>query len=286
MTACTRRALAATVMLLAGSLGLAACSGGASGSPKPTAAPSSTAASSPGTGGGPQRVGFAPAAQGEIAAISGHTLQVQSTSDQTAVTYTAKTAFTAERTVSLSAIKVGSCIVAMSSSASRASDPLTATTVRVTAASGGNCTGGFGAGRPNGRVLPSGAARPSRFPTGERPSGFPTGLRRSGVAGGGNAFGGLVAGKVTAVSGATITVAAAARAGASSSGSTSSRTVQVTSKTTYTTTGTATSSALRVGLCAVVTGKADTTGTVAATRIALSNKVNGTCTQIFGGRRG
>jgi len=59
----------------------------------------------------------------------------------------------------------------------------------------------------------------------------------------------------------------------------------VTADTTYSQTGPTDASAIQVGLCASVTGTADTTGAVAATAIALSTAGSQGCTTGFG-RRG
>jgi hypothetical protein len=65
-----------------------------------------------------------------------------------------------------------------------------------------------------------------------------------------------------------------------------SRIVTVSATTTYLTTETATKAALVVGQCAVATGSSDSTGTVSATRVAVSPPQNGTCTAGFGRRGG
>lgn len=87
-------------------------------------------------------------------------------------------------------------------------------------------------------------------------------------------FADRVAGKVTKVSGTTITVSGID--GPGTTGSTS-RTVTVTASTTYTDTATTTAKALKVGLCAVVQGSTNSTGAVAARSIALSPKTGGSC---------
>ena len=57
----------------------------------------------------------------------------------------------------------------------------------------------------------------------------------------------------------------------------------VTPTTVYTQTAAAKSSALKVGLCAVAVGTADSTGAVAAKSIALSPATANGCTSGFGG---
>lgn len=228
-----------------------------------------------------------PGTSGTIADISGTTLQVQNQTDgQVAVTYGSTTTFTAQVAASLSDVKVGSCVTvtpvtssSSSSSGSASAGAVTAGAVRITPPQNGSCTGGFGAARggngPSG--LPSG--RPSDLPSGA-PSGAPNGATRSGFFGGTN---GTVA-SVTAT-GFTVTEqrpdfsqsGGRPSAGASPSMTTSTVTVTVDGSTTYSTTKAADSSALAVGKCVTATGQANDTGTVAATRIAVSDPENGQC---------
>ena len=143
VSAVAAAALAITLVAACSSSGAGASSGPTSGS-----ASGSTQPTRPGTGTGRVAGNFGAAASGAIAAISGHTLQVQSSTEQTAVTYTAKTAFTAQRSTTLAAIKVGSCIVATSAAASGTgsstsaapSAPLTAATVELQT---GTCAAGY-----------------------------------------------------------------------------------------------------------------------------------------------
>jgi hypothetical protein len=109
-----------------------------------------------------------------------------------------------------------------------------------------------------------------------------------------------VTGKVTAVSGSSITVsgtgfdgarragsnAPSAGAGSTAAPATKTYTVTVGSATKYTKTGTATSSALVVGQCATARGSSDDTGAITATTIAVSAPVDGGCTAGFGGFAG
>lgn len=258
--------LGATALLIAG------CSGGSAGGATDSQSPSSDGGN---VSNGPNA--FRPAASGVIAAITGRTLQVQSASEQTAVTYSARTKFTAERATDLAAVQVGSCVVATAKTDKTGSSQvrsLTADAVRIEPARNGACGPG-----PSGPV----GAAPSGFPTslpsggvvqGAPPSGAPNGARTM--------LGSAIAGKVTGVHGATITVAMTLP-DQSSAKSNATGTVHVTDATDYTTTVAATHTALKVGQCAVVSGPADSTGTVAATRIALSRKTNGSCNLVVGG---
>ena len=246
---------------------LAACSSSGGGG---TATPATATPANAGGGFGPVA-----AASGEIAQIAGTTVQVQNTNTQTAVTYSGKTTFSISTATTRSAIKVGSCIVATTGSTAGSS----ANSVRIT-----DCArqvGGFGGGP--GRFRPGGAPPsgvPSAFasgarPSGARPSGFPSGA--PGRAGG---FGRAVFGKVSAISGSTITVTPLGRGASGTSGK---QTVQVSSATKYTTTVRTTHKALKVGLCAVVQGATMSNGAVQARSISLSHKSGGTCSAGFPG---
>jgi hypothetical protein len=262
--------LFAAVLLIAG------CSGGSAGGATDSQSPSGNTQNQ---GNAPN--GFRPAASGVIAAISGRTLQVQNATEQTAVTYSASTKFTAERSTNLNAVQVGSCIVATAKSASNGSTQarrLTADAVRIEPARNGHCGGGPGLTRPGG-------APPSSFPTGLPSGAIVQGPPQSGgPTGGRTTIGSAIAGKVTGIDGTTITVATTTPGPSSSSSATQTTgTVHVTDATGYTTTAAATHRALKIGLCAVVSGTADSTGAVAATRIALSRKTNGSCDFVIGG---
>lgn len=263
--ASTRRVLLVLAAGVGGALVLAACSSAAPGpgpSPAAAATTSSAAAGRPGFRG--------PAADGRIAAITGTTMQVQNQqTGQVAVRWTGTTTFTAQVPLAASRITVGACVTA-------AAGPATAngTASAFTAASllvEPTCsTSRLGGPRPAG-------ARPSGFPSGARPSGFPTGARRSGFPGGhGRAF---AVGKVTAVSGATVTIAAR---GFGPAGATRTVTVTLASATRIVTTARATARSLAVGKCITAQGSADPTGTVTATRVQISEPSAGVCATGFG----
>jgi len=286
----------------AGAVTLAACGGGAPGATAGTSAPASaapTAAAQSGAtqGNGQAAGGRRPAASGTIAEVDATTMQVQNQQDgQVAVSWTSKTTFTQQVKVAASSIKAGECVTAIaassgsSSSSSTSTDgPITATTITVSQPVDGQCTGGFGGGG-QGR-LPGGGNRPSDFPTGSAPSGIPSGARPSGAAGGnGFDFGGIASGKVVSASGSKIVVAArtfSGQPGQQSSGSTPSttttnRTVTLTANTRISTQQKATASAVKVGRCASAQGTADSSGTVAATSVSITDAVDGQCTTGFG----
>jgi hypothetical protein len=179
-------------------------------------------------------------------------MQVQSQqAGQVAVAWTSSTTFSQPVTTSLSAIKVGDCVVATAPTGSSTS--FTATTMSVSTPVNGQC-GGAGGGP---------GARPGG---GQRPSGAP-----SGVPGRTGAF---ATGTVSSVSGSTLVIAARQPG---STGSTTNRTVTVGSATQITTQQPTTSQSVKVGLCVTAQGSADSTGTVAATSVRISNPVNGQC---------
>ena len=261
-----------------------------------------------------------PGASGELAAISGNTLQVQSTTAQTAVTYTSATKITDVVAATAADVKVGVCVQARpvvnapasgdggdAAGSGAPTGPITAMSVEISSPVNGECgvaaafpgagAGGFGAGfgggfggaRPSGSRSFDGSPRP-------RPSGSADGTRRGG------AFGRVGAnGQVTSVSAngfvVKVTRFAGNRAGSDPSAASPSApsaspsrtsqliTVTTTSATTYTRNGPATASAFKVGLCVTALGKADDTGAIAATSIALRPKGNSASCG-FGGPNG
>jgi hypothetical protein len=163
--------------------------------------------------------------------------------------------------------------------------PIAAASVEISPAVNGVCSALGGLRTPGAR--PSGA--PGDAP---RPSGAPTFGRTRGQGGGGNGFGGNgfgglgAFGKVTSVSGASFTLESS-RPQNSTAGEDvpTTRTVKTSSATTYTRTQAANAKALALGLCVTALGKADDTGSIAATSIALRPAENGLCSSGFG-RRG
>lgn len=237
---------------------------------------------------------------GLVAAVSDAVAQVQDAESQTAVTWDDATVFRRTTTVTLDAVTVGSCVVAVLPGED--SGDTAATSVAVSEAVDGECSagvdgpwsGGPGEG-PDGAGAPGaedgsgglsslddsggagdGAATP---PEGERPE-MPEGEAPTGPAGG---FGSIVAGRVTGVSGTTLTIEVLDADGASTS-----QTVATSGETAVTTTAVADSSALVVGVCADVQGEADTSGGMAATSITISDPGDDGCTVRggFGGMPG
>ena len=251
-------------------------------------APASSGSSSSSSSGARPARGVRPAAQGTIAALAATSLEVQSPqSGQVTVTFGPKTAFTQTTAAAKASVVVGTCVAAVaarsqssgsaapSTPAPSASPParatsFTAATVVITRPANGTCNGGFGG--LNGSAAPSGA------PSGAFPSGAPSGGFGRGGFGG---FAARATGKVTAVTASTMTVVGSTRSGPIT------YTVSVDPSTMYTAIGSGTSASLAVGKCIIAFGSTDSTGAVAATRIAVSPVSSSGCTVGFGrGRPG
>jgi hypothetical protein len=203
---------------------------------------------------------------------------------QVTVSWTPSTRFSQMVTVPATAVAVGDCITATGSSANGA---IVATSVTISQANTtGSCTGGFGGGR---RARPAGTSSNSTS-TG---STFPTtgGTRPARTPGAGFGF---ATGKVTAVTGTTLTVdgfsSANFRPGSSTSTSTPTAapvTVDLKSTTTYHATRAATASNLAVGDCVTATGNTSSNGSVTASVVRITSTGGQACTaaggRFFGG---
>lgn len=273
--------LAPVVAVTCGLLALAGCSSTGS------AAGPATQPSSAGQPGGTGRMGADDPGRvsGEIAAVDGKTLQIQDGESQTAVTYTKTTTFTAQVAGTVADIEKGQCVVVFSSSTDADATEVTATSLSATAATDDGCTSGF---RPGG-APPSGA--PSRGPSaggqadpggqgGGAPSGMPSGMPSGNATGMPNPGGRPRAGTVTAVDGDTLTLAVTTQG----SDDTTALTVKTTSDSTVTVTEKSKASAVEVGGCATVNGKADDTGAVRASTITLRKADADGCTTRAGNR--
>ncbi|MDT4911788.1 MAG: hypothetical protein QOC66_916 [Pseudonocardiales bacterium] len=257
-----RRTLALSAAVLAVTFTLAACSNSSSAG---SSSSSPAAGTSAGSGAAPQA--GRPGASGQVAAISGATMQVQSQqAGQVAVSWTSSTTFTHPVTTTLAAVKAGDCVVATAPSGSSGTS-FTATALTVSAPVNGQCGGGPGGG--------AGGPGNGQRPSGQRPSGFP-----SGGAGRGAAGGAFATGTVSSVSGSTVVIAARQPG---SNGSTTNRNVTLNSQTKISTQQSTTSQSVKVGLCVSAQGTADSTGTVTASSVRITDPVNGQCTVGFGG---
>jgi len=237
----------------------------------------STNTSSSGAQSTQRGTGQFPGASGKVAEVDGSTAQVQSQqSGQVAVTWNDSTTFTQEVDASLSAVKVGDCVVATpnqsDTSTSTDTTQVTAANVRISAATGGTCTAGFGGGPGGGQ---DGGPSFNGAPPSGAPSGAPSGIPSGAPSGAPRAFRGSfgAVGKVTAVSGSGFTVSS------TRPGSDTATTVAVTTTgaTRFTTNAKATASDVKVGRCLVAQGTTDATGAVTARTVALSAAVDGEC---------
>jgi hypothetical protein len=246
---------------------LAACGGSSTGTPA-TQAPTQAPTQSPNSG-APGGAPAIPGASGLIAAASPGTLQVQSSTAQTTVVYTAVTKFTA---VTPGHVAAGDCVTVTGTPASASTNALTATSARILAKVNGACPragagGGFGGG--------GGFAR--------RPSGAPSassGARRAFAS---------ASGTVSSVSGSTVLLTGVLRNGSSAAASAapaSPTTITVTLGTSATVTQTvaATSAAAVVGQCATAIGPANNVGAITAKSITISTPGPTGCRTGFGGR--
>ena len=248
-----------------------------------------------------------PGASGKIAEIDGSTMQVQSTSTQTAVSWTKDTTFTDTVGALSTDLAVGDCISVTPASTDTTTTagetaPVSAASISISDAVNGACRfGGFGGGgggfrggpMPNAGQMPSGGQAPAdgqASTNGQVPNG---GQRPDGAQGDRvGAFRGGVSGKVVSIDTDTIMVEST-RPQMQAQGSTSttptetttSRTVTFSSATTWTQTESADSDALKVGRCVTALGTAASTGAVTATSIVIRPATNGECTGALFGRQ-
>lgn len=229
-----------------------------------TADTTSTPSAGAAPDGSGRRGGGFPGASGEVAAVQGDVLQVQSAAQgQVAVTLTGRTTVTAQVPSSLEEVTVGSCVVVVGAGTDDGdAGTSTATSVRVTPPADGEC--GTGAGIDGGGGRGTGGGRPSGAPT-DRPGDGP-GDRPSDAPG---ARGTIVAGKV---------------AGLDDSGFTVDDTVvAVDDTTTFTATEDGSADDITVGSCVSAQGEADETGAITASSVSVSDKVDGECVVGLGG---
>jgi len=275
---------AAALSLLA-----AACGGGggaATAKTQSTTATTAAVATGP-TGTRPAAAAtFTPAASGSIASIAGDVLEVRSeSSGQTTVDVTPKTAITATAYVPLSDVTAGTCIVATGTKG--AGGAVDAKSVIIEPATNGAC-GERGVGFT--RTSAPGSGFRGTFP-GRTSGTFP----RTGVTVPTNEA--SATGKVTSVSGSTITIKGfifsfSGRTTATTSGATPpttavAKTVTVTvgPSTKYSKTGKGTVHSLKLGECAIAFGSTNDIGVVTATRLSVSPATSSGCSVIggFGG---
>ena len=299
-----RRHLAVPALALAAALGLGACGPGATAASQSgggTTAPPTGRGGGAGGGTGSGR-GF-PGVGGLVADVTGSTAQVQSTTSQTAVTWTRSTRFSSLTPTSASAVHVGDCVTARPAFTGRPSGTATATpvptattagattmvaaaTVELFPASSGQClptglggagggAGGFG-GTGGGRGGASGTGTPTGGPGGQ--NGFRGGAGRGTI------------GTVASVASGSFVVRPVVLRGPNGPAGTPLAPVTVTwdSATTFTRLQAAAATAVKVGVCVTAIGKTDSTGALTAMSMQVSQPVGGSCTtgRGFGGRGG
>lgn len=233
-------------------------------------APADVASGAP--AGGPGGGGAMPGAFGEIAAVDGDVLQVQSQmTGQVAVTVTDATTITDQAAATLADVAAGVCVVVRTADggdagSDGAATEVTASSVAISEAGDDGCAAGFGGGG-----FPGGGERPTDMPTDlptDLPSDFPSDMPSGGPGGGGRPGGGFgTVGEVKSVSADGFVV----------EGQDGDVTVTVGTDTTYTKQVASDSSALTVGRCVQAQGDADDTGAVTAETIRVSDKVDDQC---------
>jgi hypothetical protein len=287
MTRTTDRQHRRVLFPLAAVAGIALVLSGCGGPSSAHGAPASSSTTSarqarPGGAGG----ATIPGANGLVAAVTGATLQVQGKGTQTAVTYTGSTTITTTAPARASDVRLGVCVsvrAAAPSPDTAVTEPLVATTVMISSPVKGRCVAGAfprreGLGRGD-------RGRPTGIPSGVRP----TGTRTPGTAGGG--FGGAAFGTVVALGAHGFTVrddlpGRSPGGPATAAPRAALRAVTATASTTYTRTVAGTPASLVVGRCVTAFGKADATGALTATSIAVRPAVGGQCTGGFRGGPG
>jgi hypothetical protein len=296
-----RKALAAVPAAGLALVLLTGCGGGTSAAASSTDPSNSGSTNPAATGGGtPGGTRNFPGANGQIAEVTGKILQVQSTTTQTAVTYTGSTKLTQTVSAAKSDLAVGKCISVRSADTGTTTStdnsvPVAASSVSISDPVDGSCTGGFGGGGGN-----LGAGFPGPGAGGQAPTGQPPAdaTGQSGAAGGNPAGRGMgprgANGTITKIDGDTVTVesqqpqfnqnTSGSAASTTPTITTVTRTVTLSSATTYTKSASASSADLKVGKCVAALGTTGTDGTLTATSIALSPAQNGTCSAGFGGR--
>ncbi|QDP95044.1 hypothetical protein FOE78_03150 [Microlunatus elymi] len=255
------------------------------------AAPQGGSSSTAGPAGGNSQGGqnARPGVSGLIADLNGKTLQVQSESSQTSVTYTGKTKISKTTSATAADLAKGLCATVRSDGGSGSQSlpsSMTASSVTLTAADNGSCSAGFGGmgsgDRPNGAPSGMPSGRPGQGSGQGRPGGFPSGRPSGMPSGAAGRMGTIAGGKITQVDGSTFVIRAHQRASSSSS-TTSDVTVTLGKDTDLTITKTAGASAVKKNECVSAFGKSDDTGAVTATTMTLSASKNGQCTISFGG---
>jgi hypothetical protein len=233
-------------------------------------------------------------ASGSVASITGTSMEVQSASaGQTTVNTTSSTTFSQSLAVTDSAVAVGECLTVTGTPAKSSKTTITARSVSVSQpSSSGTCRSGAGGAFGRGGFPGRGAQGGGGFPGGGSgpPGGFPG---RGGASGRGSFAGGTFAlanGKVTAVSGSSVSMSGTLRSGLghapkstkkASTPKTEKLTVTLSKSTTLSETQSTSFSALAVGDCVNAFGQAGSTGAVTAATVSIRSTGGQTCSTGF-----
>jgi len=187
---------------------------------------------------------------GLIASVAGNSIQVTKEDNTTAaVNFTSTTKVTEVAPATLSDVTSGSCITVRPTKEIQGSQPVTATSVRISPSVNGTCPPGKESGQGSTTSTPP-PGSPTPAPAKPKP------LR----------------GSVASVTGNTITVA-----GTDASGNTTQTAVTVDDQTKYSKLTTATPDAIAQGKCVNARGTLDNGGTLQATTIKLRSANDGKC---------
>ncbi len=235
-------------------------------------------------------------ASGSVASITGTSMEVQSASaGQTTVNTTPSTTFSQTLTVTQSALVVGGCLTVTGTPAKSSKTTITARSVSISQpSSSGTCASGAGGGFGRGGFPGRGAQGGGGFPGGgSRP---PGGFAGRGPANGRGPFAGgtfaFANGKVTAVTGSSVTMSGTLRSGFGqapkskntkkpSTPKTQQLTVTLSKSTTLSETQSTSFSALAVGDCVNAFGQAGSTGAVTAATVSIRSTGGQTCSTGF-----
>jgi hypothetical protein len=237
-------------------------------------------------------------------------MEVQGTSSQTTVTWTGTTTFSKTVSETLSAIASSDCLTVTGTTSKKSKTTIAARSITITPVpSSGSCTA-VGTQRSSGATPPSFPGGGGQFRTGGAGGG--SGTTRGSFPGGGGqgrtflANLTLASGKVTAVSGSSISLTGIVLSGlgqgtSSTSKSSKSKTsskskakkpatpktqklkITTSKSTTLSETQAVTSSALAVGVCVNALGPMATNGAVTASTVRITSPVGGSCTAGAGG---
>lgn len=245
-------------------------------------------------------------ATGSVAALQASSMEVQNPSTgQTTVSWTTSTQFSKTVSQSVSSLAAGDCVTVTGTPSKSSKTTIAARSITVRSPSStGSCSVGTGSSATSGGAFagPGGfnfRRSGSGIPGGTRPS-FPAGATRR-FAGGLNSIA-IASGKVTGVSGSTVSVSGVDVSPGSfrtkSSTSKSSKTakpiapktenlkITTSGSTTLTSTQSTAATDLAVGDCVTAFGPAATNGAVTATTVRITSTGGASCTGGFGGGGG